>query len=120
MTIYDSGAHNGTTELTFATSLGTPVEGLRYRLSDGRGNTWVGSTGTGGKGVTILETEQNENPSSLALTWGLAGEADIQLEVQRNDGTWKIIGSFRHGACLHRQVNVIAGVIAVPFQMAPV
>lgn len=119
MTTLDAGAHKGSTELTFTTSLGTPVEGLRYRLSDGRGNTWTGSSGKGGKGITILEAEQNESPSSPGITWIHVGEASIQLEVQRDDGMWKVIGSFQHGGCSHRQINAIAGAIAIPFHMAP-
>ncbi len=42
------------------------------------------------------------------------------IEMQRDDGSWKTIGSFWHGGGLHRQVNVIAGTIAMPFQMAAV
>lgn len=119
MTTHDAGAHKGTTALMFATSLSTPVEGLAYRLSDGLGNAWNGSTGKDGKGVTIVEAELDGN-SLLSTTWNLVGDANILLEVQRDDGSWKTIGSFRHNAGSHRTVNVIAGAIAMPFQMAPV
>lgn len=111
-----SSASKGTTTLIFSTSLGTPVEDLGYRLSDGQGNTWIGTTGKGGLGLTIVEAKGD--PSSES--WELPGEASLQLEVQRDDGSWKVIDNFQHGAGLHRQVNVIAGAIAVPFRMAPV
>lgn len=114
----DPDDHQGATELTFATSLGTPVEGLRYRLSDRSGNTWTGSTGKSGKGVTIVETGLDRN-SSPPTVWTVAGDTSIQLEVQRDDGSWKIIGSFVHSTRSHRRVNIIAGAIAVSFHMAP-
>lgn|SRR5690606_4364803 len=119
MTTNSAGAHKGTTELRFATSLGTPVEGLRYRLSDGQGNVWTGSTGQGGLGVTIVEAAPDRK-SSTSTVWHLDDEAQIRVEMQRDDGSWKTIGTFSHGAGLHRQVDVIAGAIAMPFQMAAV
>jgi hypothetical protein len=117
MTTRNAGGHTGSTELTFTTSLGTPVEGLWYRLSDGLGNTWTGLTGKSGKGVTIVEAEPDENPSS-STAWTLASEASIRLEVQRDDGSWKTIGSFLHSTGSHRRATVIAGAIAMSFQMA--
>lgn len=50
---HEERKHQGTTTLTFTTSLGTPLEGLRYRLSDGQGAVREGATGKGGRGPLI-------------------------------------------------------------------
>ena len=119
MTKHSANLHKeGTTELTFTTSLGTPIEDLQYRLTDDRGNVWSGSTGKGGKGVTIVRAQPNEDPTSTSV-WGIAGEDSIRLEIRRDDGSWKTIGSFQHAVGAHKQINVISGTIAMPFQMAP-
>lgn len=111
--------HTGTTEISFTTSLGTAVEGLNYRLSDGQGNTRSAITGAGGKGLTVQVGDGNPLPSAVGA-WTIPGAARIQVEVQRDDGSWKEIGSFQHEADLDKKVNVIAGAVAMPFQMDPV
>lgn len=112
-------AHTGKTEISFTTSLGTAVEGLSYRLSDGQGNTQSAITGVGGKGITV-HVGDGRVSSSTPDVWVLSGSVRVQIEVQRDDGSWKEIGSFQHEADLHKQVNVIAGAVAMPFQMDPV
>lgn len=119
MSIPSTRVHHGATELTFSTSLGTPMEGLRYRLCDDSGNVWTGSTGKGGKGVRIAGTGPSGH-STQEDAWNVTRDSDILLEVQRDDGTWKCIGTFRHSVDSHKQISVIAGAVAVPFQMAPV
>ncbi|WP_411851223.1 hypothetical protein ACLB90_01060 [Stenotrophomonas sp. LGBM10] len=114
MTAHSDGTHKGTTEIAFRTSLGTPVEGLTYRLTDGQGNARTASTGTGGTGLTVRIGDAKEGTSTL---WTVAGATRIQIDVQRDDGSWKTIGTFQHDATAHKQVSVIAGAVAMPFQM---
>ena len=116
---HEERKHQGTTTLTFTTSLGTPLEGLRYRLSDGQGAVREGATGKGGRGPLIKKSMRNEG-LRLADTWNLSSNADVQVEVQRDDGSWKVIGCFQHNAYLEKHIRVVVGAIAMPFQMAPV
>lgn len=116
MTAHDRAAHGGSTELTFTTSLGSAVEGLRYRIRDSDGNTWSGVTGAGGNGVTI-GSDALEQESQDASFWKLNGGSVIYLEVLRDDGTWKSIGAFEHDGRVRKKIRVIAGAVAMPFQM---
>ena len=116
MTNQDVATHSSISELMFITSLGTPVEGLHYQLNDGRGNAWAGTTGPGGAGVSIVEVAPVENSESSGL-WVLPGGATIQIEVRRDDGSWKYIGSYLHAVGVHKEISVIAGTVAMPFEM---
>lgn len=116
MTAHDRAAHGGNTELAFTTSLGSAVEGLRYRIRDSDGNTWSGVTEAGGKGVTI-GNDDLEQESREASFWKVKGGSVIHLEVLRDDGAWKNIGAFEHDETARKQIRVIAGAVAMPFQM---
>ncbi|KAF1012768.1 MAG: hypothetical protein GAK31_03985 [Stenotrophomonas maltophilia] len=119
MSAQDHPNASGITELEFSTSLGTPVEGLRYRLSDGRGKSRSAITGAEGAGIRLRTGHDGRDPESPDL-WVLEGPATILLEVQRDDGSWKLIGSFQHAANTHKHVRVIAPAVAVPLQMDPI
>ena len=111
--------HSGSTTLLFSTSLGTMIEGLKYRLSSDSGAIWSGTSGRDGKGVTITASRLAETHQATDL-WTLTTPCIIQMEVMRDDGSWKVIASFRHTCDNHTQVRVIAGAIAVPFEMAAI
>ncbi|WMJ70889.1 hypothetical protein [Stenotrophomonas sp. 24(2023)] len=119
MSAHDHPDASGITELEFSTSLGTPIEGLRYRLSDGRGHARPAITGAGGTGIRLRTGFNGSAPEAPDL-WVLEGPATILLEVQRDDGSWKLIGSFQHAANSHKHVRVIAPTVAVPLQMDPI
>jgi hypothetical protein len=112
-------ASHGITELRFSTSLGTPVEGLSYRLRDARGRTRAGVTGADGAATRLL-SRRAASAREKGDTWLLEGPAMLSLDVQRDDGSWTLIGSFQHEANTHKQVHVIAPAIAVPLQMLPI
>lgn len=109
----------GATTITFASSLGIPVEGLNYRLSDGNGGIWTAVTGPGGQAATI-EPIRTSAATAHGRGWQIANAARIQVEVQRDDGSWKNIGSFQYDPDSSKQVRVSAGAFAIPFQMDPV
>lgn len=119
MSVHDHPDAGGITELEFATSLGTPIEGLRYRLSDGRGKIRSAITDAGGAGIRLRTSLDGRDPEAPDL-WVLEGPATILLEVQRDDGSWKLIGSFQHTANTQKHVRVIAPSVAVPLQMDPI
>lgn len=119
MTAHGDGAHAGTTDIAFRSSLGTPVEGLPYRLTDGTGTSRTTSTGPGGRGLTIRTGDATVGTTRSPI-WIVPSTTRIQIDVQRNDGSWKTIGGFQHEANVHKQVSVIAGTVAMPFQMDPV
>ncbi|MBK0056871.1 hypothetical protein [Stenotrophomonas sp. S39] len=44
----------------------------------------------------------------------------LSLDVQRDDGSWVLIGSFQHEENAHKSVRVIAPAVAIPLQMDPI
>lgn len=119
MIAHERPVSNGITDLRFSTSLGTPVEGLHYRLGDGRGRTHAGITSADGAGAR-LHTHNKGSATHVEEPWLLDGNVILSLEVRRDDGSWALIGSFQHEASIHKQVNIIAPAIAVPLQMEPI
>lgn len=109
----------GITELRFSTSLGTPVEGLSYRLRDARGRTRAGVTGADGAATRLL-SRRAASARETDGTWLLEGPAMLSLDVQRDDGSWVLIGSFQHEENAHKSVRVIAPAVAIPLQMDPI
>lgn len=93
------------------------IEGLKYRLSSDSGAIWSGISGRDGKGVTITASRPVGTHQATDL-WTLTSPGTIQMEVMRDDGSWKVIASFQYACDDHKQVRVIAGAIAVPFEMA--
>lgn len=112
-------ASHGITELRFSTSLGTPVEGLSYRLRDARGRTRAGLTGADGAAIR-LQSRHAASARETGDTWLLEGPATLSLDVQRDDGSWALIGSFKHEENARRSIRVIAPAVAIPLQMDPI
>lgn len=106
----------GSTQLHFATSFGEPLDRVTYRLRDGRGNTYVGSTSTDGRGVR-LSSHHDGGPVEHEGTWRLSGSGHVQIDIRRDDDSWKHIGSFRHLAHQRSNVVITANATAFPFQV---
>lgn|GEM_PF-1565746 len=106
----------GSTQLHFSTSFGEPLEGLTYRLRDGRGGTYVGSTTTDGRGVR-LHSQHDGGSMEQEGTWLLPGSAHVQIDIRRDDDTWKHIGSFCHHAHQRSKVLITANATAFPFEV---
>lgn len=116
---HQSGMRLRSTQLSFSTTLGTAVDGLQYRLRNGRGDEWSGTTRADGSGVRI-----GDQPSAGSTRnddfWPLEESSMILLEVRRDDGTWKHIGSFNYEAGKRKDINVVTGTVALPFRISPV
>lgn len=106
----------GSTQLHFATSFGEPLDRVTYRLRDGRGNTYVGSTSTDGRGVR-LSSHHDGGPVEQEGTWRLSGSGHVQIDIRRDDDSWKHIGSFCHLAHQRSNVVITANATAFPFQV---
>ncbi|WP_180866070.1 hypothetical protein [Stenotrophomonas maltophilia] len=106
----------GSTQLHFSTSFGEPLEGVTYRLRDGRGDTYVGSTTTDGRGV-MLSSNLEIGSAKQERTWRLPAPGHVQIDIRRDDGSWKHIGSFCHHAHQHSNIVITANATAFPFEV---
>jgi len=106
----------GSTQLHFSTSFGEPLEGVTYRLRDGRGGTYVGSTTTDGRGVRLYSQHDGGSMEQEGM-WPVPGSGHVQIDIRRDDGTWKHIGSFCHHAHQRSKVVITANATAFPFEV---
>lgn len=106
----------GSTQLHFSTSFGEPLESIAYRLRDERGTTHVGTTSADGRGVTVCSGHDSSS-GEQAGTWWLPVSGHVQIDIRRDDGSWKHIGSFCHYAHQHSNVVIKANATAFPFKV---
>jgi hypothetical protein len=114
--------HPGTASMLFMGKY-MAITNLHYRLSAPSGERFEGQSNANGESGTIVLMNANGQavPGGLAEpVWPIMDKVQdmcIQIEVRRDDGTWKNIGSFMLEANRHKLITAQIDTIKMPFQL---
>jgi len=114
--------HPGTASMLFMGKY-MAITNLHYRLLTPGGECLEGQSSANGESGTIvlMNAESETVPGGLAEpVWLIMDKAQnirIQIEVRRDDGTWKNIGSFMLETNRHKLITAQIDTIKMPFQL---
>lgn len=113
--------HAGTATLIFLCEF-TSLPQFPYRLSTGSGEVFEDVTAQGGStGTLVLDSGEDFIPLGLTEpVWRLhkaVASIPVQIEVRRNDGTWKTIGNFQLEAGKNKEITAQIDTIKIPFKL---
>lgn len=122
ISINTTSCNHGSAKVLFS-CMGNPIKGISYRLRLLTGDIYKGiSNAFGLTGILIMgEDDISKNHERQQPAWPLpysAEKIDISIEVRRDDGSWKKIGSFQLEAGKQKQIHAESNSIALPFHMA--
>lgn len=123
--------HTGNAYVRFGASMGTSISGITYRLSQVGKDKWEGTSDEAGhsqvlwllssRDNSMQESDHNHAPLPDHHAWCIQGSSDIvsiAIEVKRDNGTWKKIGSFQIEVGKEKLIHAEIGTVAMPFSLA--
>ncbi|CAK7064133.1 hypothetical protein CUZ56_00408 [Saezia sanguinis] len=113
--------HAGVATLVFMGKY-VPISSLHYRLQCD-GEIYQGQSSGDGEGGSLILIGHDDDfiPSGLPEpVWLIQKDAksfNVEIEVRRDDGTWKNIGNFQIQAGKNKEITAQIDTVAVPFQL---
>lgn len=99
-----------------------PISHLSYRFQLSNETLFEGETDDDGYTKTLINSasEQNTHSELIFYVPTETQKTTIMLEVKRDDGTWKNIGSFDLEQGVEKNIYARTSTTKLPFKLAPV
>lgn len=122
--------HSGNAYVRFGASMGAPISGITYRLSQAAGSKWEGTSDEFGNTQVLWLFSSCDSPTQVGEhhhasppekgAWHIQSSSDtasITIEVKRDNGTWKKIGNFQIEVGKEKLVHAEIGTLSMPFAL---